>query len=108
MHISLYSRDLNPLAHHRALTGGKITRQASPVVFSQRRGHDESGQFLVEDLSAVIPKHLLCRRVEFEDSSMLIHSDDGIKCRPQDRSFAYLTFLHGLYQALLLSNIAQD
>src|SRR5947208_6101485 len=106
--ICMECRDLDPLTNHSTFTGGKIRRQASPVVFSQRRGYDESGQFLVEYLSAVIPKHLLCRWIEFEDSSTLIHSNDGIECCLQDRSFAYLTYLHGLYQPLLLSSIAQD
>src|SRR5439155_4210697 len=70
--------------------------------------HDESSQLLVENLSTAVPKHLFCRRVEFEDSSLQVHGDDGIQCSLQDRSFAYLTGLHRLLCPLLLGNISQN
>ncbi len=73
---------------------GQEMFDAAPVRFAQRRRHDAIRDPLPQHFLALEAEHFFGRRVEFDDTALVINGDDAVQRVFEDRPRAGLALLH--------------
>ena len=81
--IGAQRRNLDALPQNAAFSGAQMARESRVVSGTQRRRHDNFGQFATDDLFARVAKHRLRRRIPLGDCALAVHHNNGGQRKPQ-------------------------
>ena len=102
--VSAHRGHFNPLAEYGAFTCGEIMGHPTPMFLAQGRRNDQRSHRLADHVSAFIAEHLLRRWIKFEELPLVIHSDDAIQHRLQDRPLASFALAQRLLRRLAVGD----
>src|ERR1700720_3396223 len=85
--IAPHRRQLDLFTQETAIARGKITGQAALVPFAQRRWNNYFRQELANRFLAPIAKRFFRRGIELNDSALMVHRDNAVKTRFQNRLY---------------------
>jgi hypothetical protein len=92
--IGTHSRDLDPAAQDVALAALHVAREASPMSRTQLRRHDQIRHVPSRHRVRRIAEDSLRRRVERDDSALVIHRDHCVEGGIERRAQARLALPH--------------
>src|SRR5262245_38740720 len=82
--VATHPRQLDSRIEVNGMSGLEVASEATAVIRSQRRRHDELGHVLTDGVVARIAKDPLGRRIELENAALRVHRDDAVEGGAQD------------------------
>ena len=89
--VRAHRGQLDPLADRRPLSRGQVVGQAAPVAVTEGGRHDQLAELAADRLAPRVAEGPLGGRVELQDLPGMVHGDDAIERRLQDRPHAGIT-----------------
>ena len=100
--------DLHPLVQHRGLLGREVTREAAAVAFAKLGRDDERGHFPAHHVDRAIAEGALGRRVEIDDTALVVHGHDAVEGGIEHRTMTRLLRAQRLRVAASLHRLADQ
>ena len=94
--VRSHRRHLAAPPQQGTVTGGQEPLEAVAVRVAQLRRDDDVGQLAAEDVGGGEPEGVLRGRVELVDAALVVHRDDGVQRRSEDRALSVLAVAEGL------------
>ena len=89
--VRAHRGQLDPLADRRPLSRGQVVGQAAPVAVTEGGRHDQLAELAADRLAPRVAEGPLGGRIELQDLPRMVHGDDAIERRVQDRPHAVVT-----------------
>src|ERR671915_40623 len=90
----------------RPFAGGDVALDAAPVRDAQRGRDDQLGQLAADHLVGAVAEGLLDRAVDLDDAALVVHRDDAVERRVEDRGLARVALAQALLGAPALDALA--